>query len=146
MAHKNIETLHHLVDYFNKDCYVFIHIDKKTKIKDETIQHIETKPQVVKIYRQYNVHWGGFSMLKCEMFLLKEAYKLSDADYFHLISGEDYPIKPLNEFNDFFVKGMGWNLFHTFIFQTRIFKVILIIDFVIIFHMTYLKTEKVHNY
>lgn len=108
MAHKNIETLHHLVDYFNKDCYVFIHIDKKTKIKDETIQHIETKPQVVKIYRQYNVHWGGFSMLKCEMFLLKEAYKLSDADYFHLISGEDYPIKPLNEFNDFFCQRNGW--------------------------------------
>lgn len=108
MAHGNFEILKRLVDYFKKDCYVFIHIDKKTEVDDETIQYFKLKSQVIKIYRKYNVHWGGFSMLRCELFLLKEAVRLCDAQYFHLISGEDYPIKPFKQFKEFFEQRNGW--------------------------------------
>ena len=58
-------------------------------------------PQVAGVYRKYSVHWGGFSILRCELFLLKEAINNCDAEYFHLISGQDYPIKPLSSFLDF---------------------------------------------
>lgn len=108
MAHGNFELLKHLVDYFNQDCHVFIHIDKKAEIDNETLLDLKSKSQVVNVYRNYNVHWGGFSILKCELFLLKEAVRLCDAQYFHLISGEDYPIKPFKEFNEFFEQRNGW--------------------------------------
>lgn len=112
MAHKNYSFLHHLIEYFEHDCYVFVHIDKKSEITKDEIACLRQMPQVAGVYQKYSVHWGGFSILKCELFLLKTAMKNCDADYFHLISGQDYPIKPLSYFLDFF-KEDGLNyLFH----------------------------------
>ena len=107
MAHKNFEFLHHLIEYFTRDCYVFVHIDKKSSITHEQEACLRAMPQVSGVYRKYSVHWGGFSILKCELFLLKQALHSTDADYFHLISGQDYPIKPLSTFLDFFEKNKG---------------------------------------
>lgn len=101
-AHKNFEHLYHLVEYFTNDCYVFIHIDKKSKFKNEQISLLKELPQVKGIYKKFSVHWAGFSILKCEIFLLKEAVKYPEIGYFHLISGQDYPIKPLHDFLTYF--------------------------------------------
>jgi len=109
LAHKNIQQLIHLIEYFSKDCYVFVHIDKKSKITEDEISSLEAIPQVSKVYRRYSVHWGGFSMLKCEMFLLRETLKQCDVDYVHLLSGQDYPIKPLKTFLSFFSMNEGRN-------------------------------------
>ena len=65
MAHKNMEQLCHLVEYFTHDCYVFIHLDKKFKVSREDRERLETFPQVVKVYQKFDVNWGGFSMLRC---------------------------------------------------------------------------------
>ena len=107
LAHKNIPQLIHLIEYFSKDCYVFVHIDRKSKITRDEILSLEVMPQVSRVYRKYSVHWAGFSILKCELFLLRQAIKNCDADYFHLISGQDYPIKPFNKFLDFFEENKG---------------------------------------
>lgn len=108
LAHKDISQLRHLVSYFSKDCYVFIHIDQKSAISyDEQESLKKDFAQVISVYRKYSVHWGGFSILKAELFLLKEAINHSDADYFHLISGQDYPIKPLHDFLDYFNHAEG---------------------------------------
>ncbi len=107
MAHKNFEFLHHLIEYFTHDCYVFVHIDKKSSITREEEACLRAMPQVSGVYRKYSVHWGGFSILKCEIFLMKEALLSCDADYFHLISGQDYPIKPLCYFLQFFEENKG---------------------------------------
>lgn len=102
MAHKNYSFLHHLIEYFERDCYVFVHIDKKSDITKEEIACLREMPQVTEVYQKYSVHWGGFSILKCELFMLKDAMKKCDAEYFHLISGQDYPIKPLKVFLYYF--------------------------------------------
>lgn len=107
MAHKNFGFLRHLIEYFSRDCYVFVHVDKKSSITREEQACLAAMPQVSGVYRKYSVHWGGFSILKCELFLLREAMRSSDADYFHLISGQDYPIKPLSTFLEFFEKNKG---------------------------------------
>lgn len=107
MAHKEIEHLCRLVRYFERDCYVFIHIDKKSDIKKEDIRKLERLEQVAAVYRKFSVHWGGFSILRCEMFMLREALARCDAEYFHLISGQDYPVCPLNDFLDFFEENSG---------------------------------------
>ena len=108
MAHKNFEFLHHLIEYFSRDCYVFVHIDKKSTISREEEACLLQMPQVSGVYRKYSVHWGGFSILKCELFLMKEALRSCNADYFHLISGQDYPIKPLSYFLQFFEERQGY--------------------------------------
>ena len=41
MAHKNMEQLCHLVEYFTHDCYVLIHLDKKFKVSKEERERLE---------------------------------------------------------------------------------------------------------
>ena len=102
MAHKDIGQLCHLVKYFSQDCDVFIHLDKKYELTERDIEQIRRHPQVRHLEQTYEVHWGGTSVLDCEMALIRKAYNGSNADYFHLISGQDYPIRPLNQFLQFF--------------------------------------------
>ena len=102
MSHKNMEQLCHLVEYFAHDCYVFIHLDKKFKVSREDRERLEAFPQVVKVYQKFDVNWGGFSMLRCQLFMMREVLKRCNAEYVHLISSQDYPMKSLEEFFLFF--------------------------------------------
>lgn len=109
MAHKNIHQVCKLIEYFHTDCYVFIHWDKKHKLTKTELSQLMKYPQVKFCSQEYDVHWGGTSVLECEIQLLRIAIKHSDADYFHLISGQDYPTRPLSQFLDFFEKNTGKN-------------------------------------
>ncbi len=102
LAHKDILQLCKLVGYFRSRCEVFIHVDKRSEFTENDLKMLRNLPNVSGVYREYSVHWAGFTILKCELYLLKQALIHSDADYFHLISGQDYPIKPFNIFMDFF--------------------------------------------
>ena len=98
MAHDEFLHLEHLIEYFCKDCSIFIHFDKDGSISDNEIKKAAGWNNVLRTYKKYSIHWGGFNMLRCELFLLDEATKHCEADYFHLLSGQDYPIKPLKIF------------------------------------------------
>lgn len=102
LAHKDIEQLRKLISYFRGRCVVFVHIDKKAPFSDDDITSVAQMEGVAGVYKKYSVHWGGFSILQCEMFLLREAIQKSGATYFHLISGQDYPMRPLDDFIDCF--------------------------------------------
>ena len=107
LAHKNYPLLCRLIRYFAKDCEVFVHVDKKSKFTKDEIGQLYEYDSVKAVVQKYDVHWGGFSMLKVELYLLRLAMKQSDAAYFHLISGQDYPVKPLPLFLAFFEKNKG---------------------------------------
>ena len=107
MAHKNVDYLCRLVKYFDKDCDVFLHIDKKQNIAPDELLRLNGYKQVKLISRAYNVNWGGTSILDCELFLLRTALAQSNADYFHLISGQDYPLRPLPRFLEHFEQHAG---------------------------------------
>lgn len=107
MAHKNVEHLCRMVDYFSNRCDVYIHIDKKNKLPLSDVNKLKSFGQVKLVSQKYEVNWGGTSVLDCEMYLMHQALEKSDADYFHLISGQDYPVRPLDEFLDFFEQNAG---------------------------------------
>ena len=107
LAHKNIGQLCRLAGYFEKDCDVFIHIDKKQPVTREEEEKLRSYKQVKAVSREYDVNWGGTSVLESEMHLLRMAVQRSDADYFHLISGQDYPTRPLDYFLEFFNRNAG---------------------------------------
>ena len=107
LAHKNVEQLCRLVKYFDCHCEVYIHIDKKQPIGIYEENILRAYPQVKLVSRDYDVNWGGTSVLESEMYLLRMAVDLGDADYFHLISGQDYPIRPLDHFLKFFEENAG---------------------------------------
>lgn len=109
MAHKDIGLLCHLMEYFQRDCDIFIHLDKKVGWGQDAIDSLKSYKQVKLVSTEYEVNWGGTSVLESELALLQTAYEYAAYDYFHLISGQDYPVKPLSYFLDFFERNNGKN-------------------------------------
>lgn len=52
LAHKEFDHLFHLIEYFSRDCSVFVHIDRRATITKEEIEHIQSLSQVVGVYRK----------------------------------------------------------------------------------------------
>lgn len=102
MAHKDAESVSRLIKYFEGKCDIIIHIDKGGSISKEEELALSQLPGVVGVFRKISVHWGSFRLLRCQLFLLQQSMLLSDCGYVHLISGQDYPLKPLSEFLRFF--------------------------------------------
>lgn len=96
-AYKDMPMLQKLVDYFDEDFEIFIHLDRQCR-EDYTplLQH-----KFVHIYRRYSVEWGDYKHLLAIVLLMKEAYRHTELEYFHLITGSDYPIMPLALFKAF---------------------------------------------
>ena len=107
LAHNNfyiLEKLIRLLDDKRND--IFIHIDKKVKIFDFNFFINLSKYSKIKFVDRINVGWGGFSGIKAELKLFKEAYKNS-YEYYHLISGVDLPIKTQDYIHNFFLENRG---------------------------------------
>lgn len=99
-AHNNfaqLQTLIMLLDDPQNDIY--LHVDKKAK--SFQINEIKAVYSDLILIDRIRVNWGGHSQIKCEMNLLKAAYK-KQYDYYHLLSGADLPLKSQKEIRRFF--------------------------------------------
>src|SRR5690606_19565842 len=102
-AYKDIQQLKELVCFFDAKYFnVYIHLDRKSHFKLEDFRFLEAQaPQVKLVANKYQVNWGGFNHLKAYLYLCREALKEEENFYFHLITGQDYPVKPLSYFLKF---------------------------------------------
>ena len=106
--HKNIQQLLKLISIFDNDFLFYIHLDKKQHFsKEEILQLLEIK-NVAFVCQKYDVHWGGLSIVKAEILLLEAITKEGIADYIHFMSGEDYLIKSVTDFKNFFNEHNGY--------------------------------------
>ena len=78
---------------------IYIHIDIKAEV-DITALYKTVYAESFYVPRM-DVVWGGDSLVKCELELLKAAAPKHYA-YYHLLSGVDLPLKSQNEIHDFF--------------------------------------------
>lgn len=101
---KILEILISILDDDNNDIYV--HLDKKSKCFDEKALLDSVKKSNIIFIRRRNIGWGGENMIFAELDLLKEAIKTKHS-YYHMLSGVDLPIHPMNEINNFLKKNMG---------------------------------------
>lgn len=89
------------------DNVIFVHVDKKV----EGILFAQFQSIVSKwgghLFSKYNVKWGDFSMVECELFLYKTAMQIG-FDYYHLLSGVDLLIKPVIALHSFIEKYNGY--------------------------------------
>ncbi|GHU72697.1 glycosyl transferase [Bacteroidia bacterium] len=108
IAHKNFKHLLDLIYYFHDGpFFIYIHIDKKSSFSKEQIRILSEEKNVVFVIRKYRVNWGGFNILRVALLLLDKATKDNQADYFHLISGMDFPVKNVKSFLSFFEEHKG---------------------------------------
>jgi len=84
----------------------YIHVDKKMDITPHLF--LAKIPNVYLINDRVNVVWGGYNTIEATLRSVKEIFDTGKSyDYVHLMSGQDYPIKPASHIYDFFVANNG---------------------------------------
>ncbi|MDT0650829.1 beta-1,6-N-acetylglucosaminyltransferase [Autumnicola edwardsiae] len=101
-AYKNYFHLEKIINFFDSDFQIYIHLDRKSDITDHEREKIENYPQVKLLVQEYKVNWGGLNHLKAILYLSTMAVEDKENVYFHLISGHDHPIKNLEFFKLFY--------------------------------------------
>lgn len=80
----------------------YIHINKKNI---EDFRYFIDKMSVrenVSIVEPISINWGGMGLLKATRLMLNKAIANPDNYYFHLLTGQDALVRPLNELYSFF--------------------------------------------
>lgn len=101
-AYKDFNHLEEIINFFEESFELYIHIDKKSNVSASQLLRFKSYQQVKLISQKYRVNWGGINHLKSILYLSEQALKNPQNNYFHLISGQDYPIKNLSYFKSFF--------------------------------------------
>jgi hypothetical protein len=106
-AYKNLDQLVRLVDRLTTgSSVVFVHVDRKTD--DGEYARLEAslaEREDVHLLERHVCHWGGFGHVEATLKGI-DALLGSGADFGHvvLLTGQDYPIKPLGEIERFFAE------------------------------------------
>lgn len=107
MAHNQIELLKRLIECLDHErTDIFIHIDKKSKIEAVELKHCVRKSSLYFTDR-VKVTWGGASQIWAELLLLEKAANIGKYDYYHLITGVDFPLKTQDQILRFFDQHNG---------------------------------------
>lgn len=104
LAHKNAAQADRLINRLRHPAIrVFLHADKKSTLSN----HRFSSP-VTLIKNTVPVYWGDFSPVQATLNGMKEIREQAgEFDYFILLSGQDYPIKPIQSLVDFLEKNKG---------------------------------------
>ncbi|OLY91854.1 Core-2/I-Branching enzyme [Cnuella takakiae] len=101
--------LERLVDALaHKDAACFIHVDGNVSLSEYLF--LEKKDGVRLIKNRKRVVWGGYSFTEAILNSIEEiANSESKFDYINLLSSQDYPIKPIEEFVQFLTVHKGYS-------------------------------------
>lgn len=107
MAHQYPSQLERLVKRLHHpECSVFIHLDKKANIED--FEKLKLIKNVFFINTRIHCNWGGFSFVKAITNSIREILQRNEQfEYINLLSAQDYPIRPMEEFYAFLIKNRG---------------------------------------
>lgn len=96
MVHKNLNQINRLLDRLEHPaCDIFVHIDKKSDISEMDFRRMESNIHVLE--ERFDVVLFSFQMIKATLALIDFAKDTDDYDYFMLMSGQDYLLKPIDE-------------------------------------------------
>lgn len=107
MAYKDPEQIEKMIKAMDHpDLFFFIHLDEKISI--QPFEYLTKIDRVSFIQNRMLCNWGGFSFVKAVINSLEEVLLSSHRfDYYNLMSGQDYPIKPVQQFLSFLAEHEG---------------------------------------
>jgi hypothetical protein len=103
MAYKNPIQIERLIKSMDHpQFYFFLHVDLKFDIKE--FKYLENIDRVFFIKNRVVCNWGGYSFVRAIFSSLNEIMnEYSDFSLINLLSGQDYPIKPVEEIYDYYL-------------------------------------------
>ena len=102
-VHKNpeqIKILLGLLDIEQNDLYV--HIDSKSTSFDIDELKEYVKKAGICFVERTSVKWADYSIVNSTLIMLKAATEKESYAYYHLLSGQDLPLKPVSEINRYY--------------------------------------------
>ncbi|MDR0682605.1 MAG: beta-1,6-N-acetylglucosaminyltransferase [Dysgonamonadaceae bacterium] len=103
IAHQGFEQLKYLLEDLDHELNdIYVHID--LKVKNVNFAYIKSGVKHSKIYfiDRIKVNWGGFSQIRVTLNLLTEAVNNDIYKYYHLITGETFPLKSQDSIHNYF--------------------------------------------
>lgn len=104
LAAREDATLHRLLEMLDDaENAIFLHVDKKFgSLSALTMQNAR-----LTVLPRIKTDWGSDSLVTAEVALLKAATAAGNFDYYHLLSGQDLPIKSQVEIRAFLAENRG---------------------------------------
>ncbi len=104
LAHKQPQLLARILQRLERpNHHFFIHVDLKYPNLKEYYSVCRNIQNIHFVSDNIEVYHAGISIVYAEILLLQEADKQKEKfDFYHLISGQDYPIRSNNQFDEFF--------------------------------------------
>ena len=100
LAHKGIDQVIKLGALLTSKFEVYIHFDKKVDLTWD--QEKRLNELGIKYYSFISVNWGAWSVAQATLLMMKEVIKNSKISYVHVISGQDWPVKKLEDIYSFY--------------------------------------------
>ena len=92
-CHNKPEQINEIINYLPKEMFdIYIHVDRKSSI----ISDIVHKENTFFVKNRIDVRWGRFSQVEATISLINEIKNPLNYSYCHLISGNDFVIKPIS--------------------------------------------------
>ena len=109
LAHKNFGQLRKLIELLDDPRNdIYVHVDANARDFDPREWRQATRhSQLVFLPDRLKVSWGGVSIMRSELALLRRALADGPHDYYHLLSGMDLPLKSQDEIHAFFDRNQG---------------------------------------
>lgn len=119
LAHKNFGQLRKLIELLDDPRNdIFVHVDAKAKnFRQESLDGTTRQSRLIVLPQRFKVNWGGVSIMRSELALLKKATSESEYAYYHLLSGMDMPIKTQDEIHAFFNEHKGYEFINLWEFK-----------------------------
>lgn len=109
-AYKNLGQLARLVRRLNSDrSDIVVHVDRKTDDREyaDLVSGLSNLPSV-RFLDRHVCHWGGFGHVRATLKGIEELLcRGAQFDHAILLTGQDYPIKPLEAIRAFFEENRG---------------------------------------
>ena len=100
MAHRDIGQVKELAAVLRRSFEVYIHFDQKLAVSGEDLQVF--REMGVYTVQEINVNWGGWGLAAAARLLMQEALKNPEISYMHVISGQCWPARQVEEIYDFY--------------------------------------------
>lgn len=119
LAHKNFGQLSKLIELLDDPRNdIFVHVDAKARnFNRKDWEDVTRHSKLVILPERIKVNWGGVSIMRTELALLKRATSEGRYDYYHLLSGMDMPIKTQDEIHAFFDSHKGYEFINLWKFK-----------------------------
>ena len=102
-AYNNFGHLERLIRTLDdKNVWFYIYVDAKVEVPDSLVSIRTANP--FEVLHTRRVEWGDQSQIITELELFAKAYENPDIEWFHLISGTDFPLRSVQKILNFYEK------------------------------------------